>query len=314
MSVSLTNFAQLKQRVSRQTRHRDEEFNAFFPQWLNEIIYRVESGNTPLQHTFDDDVEVAVTAGTYDIDINKLIPFHDFSIKRELDDGSFSEKLRKLDPSAVGSRPRREEDRGETNAYSLISKGSGRTARILLFPAPEEDITLHISGYFYSVRSTWADTDTTYLIENEPLLMVYGISALVYEHFNELALSERARKMYQREFYGNEAEHGVDGLMLRQQMSDVPEGGRKFESSFSMDLGSYADAGERTRSGELRRVTVVSPIKSSVPPVPIFENSGALNAYVPPAGEGWLAYDKGGGQLYMWYRASESLPMAWHSI
>lgn len=314
MSVSLTNYQQLKQRVSRQTRHRDGEFDAFFSQWLNEIIYRVESGNTPLAHTFNPDVEVEVAAGTYDITVSNLIPFHDFTIRRELDGGDYSGNLKRIEN--VAPVPRRDEDKGEVTAFSLLSSGSSREARLLLYPAPEEDTTLHVSGYFYSVKTAWADSDTAYLIENEPLLLIYGISSLVYEHFGEPALSERSYKMYQRELYGNEAEHGVDGFMIRQQIADVPDGGSAFELSprfAGLESRSYS-GGDRAKAGELRKVEIISPIDGSISPVKVFPSSAQLSAYSPPVGEGWLVFDKATKQLSLRYQESEGSPIEWHTL
>ena len=304
MSVSIANYEELKNRVSRQTRQRGQEFDTLFPQWLNEVIWNIENGATPLPHTFDSDVTVTVPAGTYTVNISNLLSFHPFTVVREESDGNYSSPLAHIDASRIGPVSRRVEDRGTPTAYSFSETTGFRTTQITLYPAPDVDITLHVSGYFSSVQATWANTDTNYLIQNEPLLLIYGVTSAVYRHLNDDARAENAYNLYQRELFGNQPSHGVDGFMLRQHEKDVPEGGHRL-----MPRGERrAEYSPQTRSGSS---SPSSSQTTNLPPVHVVTTNQLRTLQNPQVG--WLAFNTD-TKKFLIYRRDDSDVLGWQEL
>ena len=207
--------------------------------YLNRIIRDVEGGNIALPQT-SKDLSYMLASGLSSYDIPNLIANQPFSVKIR-EEGSNVEPydLTKVTRGQVNEQTVGNY-RGMPTHYAIEiftfyndadppEVVNPNAVRLRLFPETDRGYELFVSGHFFSVLPDWENTDTNWLILNEPDLLKYGICSYIAGDQGAEERSQMEWELYRVELRGDLESHGKDGLLTRMMKSAAPEKGYGFE-------------------------------------------------------------------------------------
>ena len=241
MVVSVGSYGRLLSRVSNEVKTQGEYFKDFFPEWLQEVIIRIER-SVACQYNFQTK-SYALSAGDKEVELPGLILGQDHkwevSIKSTLSDRPYGLKRVESSEYVPGI-----EDSYDANQYSLPSRywpiGKNNNSSVLLLPPCDGTVSnLYVRGYFHTEFEEWADGDSHWLIDNWPDLMIYGIAQKNYMHYKQRDDMRDAEQMFLAFLLGDE-DMGIGGLS-QQQKSARQESRQDMRMQLSPDVQSLAN-------------------------------------------------------------------------
>ena len=202
-----------------------------FPRWLNIAIQRIEE-MVPLRYCYEEKV-ITPSVGDFVIEVPNLIPQHKVEIGGYIPN---RERIYLLTKRVFdSSRPEksvpfinRDLDEGDPASYSFSQTtrlGHDKDLKLTLYPKVETDgFKLHVHGYFYTNKAAWADTDTHYLIAQEPAILQYSIAEQAFfylEASNEKAAPQHTRFLAE---FRSTPKDGLAGLFYTEKKAKELDG------------------------------------------------------------------------------------------
>ena len=232
--ISVSGYADLKSRVTKNTKVATALFDSLFDSWLNEVITDVER-TVPLHYCLETR-EIDLTAGEFKIPLDRLIRAKEHNEKFEvgIKAASYPDivsigKLRNL-PIGADVRTYTTADQGIPSCYFPMSMDNAdtppmRVPGVFLFPPPSAEATqVYIKGYFHPELPDWqADTTTSvWLMDNFPEVLIHGIAVKANLADNRTEAAGVAQGLYQVALLGD-SDTGRQGLLQIMRAADIDD-------------------------------------------------------------------------------------------
>lgn len=100
-----------------------------------------------------------------------------------------------------------------------ILRGGTTGGDFQLYPVPNQAKTVRLmGGYYRTDTSSWTDSSTNYLTDNEVDLLVEGVCAKVFVHVGEPQNAALAKSLYDQ-YLNGDGHRGIKGLIQKVKMS-----------------------------------------------------------------------------------------------
>lgn len=230
--ISVSGYADLKTRVTKNSKVSSALFQSLFNSWLNEVITDVER-TVPLQYCLQTR-EVSLSGGLNKIRLEGLIRAKEHNEKFAVgiktstrEDICPIGKLKSL-PIGADVRTYTTADYGVPECYFPISMDSAdtpprRVPGIILFPPPSAEAThVYIRGYFHPALPTWQNETTVWLIDNFPEVLIHGIAAKANRADNRPEAAQESEREYLVAMLGD-SDTGKQGLLQIMRASEIED-------------------------------------------------------------------------------------------
>lgn len=197
MVISLSDRTAIKLRVSREVNRdstTDSTFDGLLDQWIAEAIHNIEQ-TVALPYTRGRQTKVVQANDATQALPADIIIHHPFTLKIKREDGSkewndlvqmswqqYEQEISEPDKSQI------------PEFYVITGTSASENLGITFYPIPERNYTASYFGYFYTEVESW--TDSNWLTDNEPNIVVALVSHMAFKHYGEKEKAEEKRQEF----------------------------------------------------------------------------------------------------------------------